>query len=237
MKLFGKTTLTLAREILSYLPIILASDSQRRHVHRWLRSLIQENYLLREKVPWITFDALDYLKERLFWKPRVFEYGSGGSTLHWLRFGATCVSIEHDPEWFALTRDRLSHVDEVDYRLVLPEKVVGPRSPDITDPALYLSAVPLFQGYSFKRYVSQIDGFPDCFFDLVMIDGRARPSCIMHGARKVKKGGMMILDNADRVYYTAKTQQYLGDFTCSSFHGVGPCGRRMWRTDIYLKKA
>jgi hypothetical protein len=103
------------------------------------------------------------------------------------------------------------------------------------DPEHYVSADKAFRGYTFRTYVSQIDGFPDHYFDVIMIDGRARPSCIMRSAKKLKNGGILILDNAEQLYYTAKTKKYLQNFSCKEFFGVGPYQVRMWKTNIYIK--
>jgi len=218
-----------------YLLKILATPSQRKHAYRWLRSQ-RANYLVGAKLPWITFDAIDYLERHVACGSKVFEYGSGSSTLFWLRLDAQCTSVEHDPQWFSLIRERVGACDRLDYRLVSPEPCDGTPCGDIADPNQYASGDRTFRGYSFKRYVQQIDEFADASFDIVSIDGRARPSCVMHGAAKIKPGGLLILDNADREYYTEKTRSYLQEFQPQAFYGVGPCGWWMWRTDIYTRR-
>lgn len=170
---------------------------------------------------------------------RVFEYGSGGSTLFWLRYGALYVSIEHDLDWYSLVRQRLTPEQEhlIDYRLVLPELVKDSGwQGDPADPESYTSSDEPFYGYSFRKYVTQIDAFPNEYFDFILIDGRARPSCIKHSVPKVKVGGLLVLDNADRSYYTSKTQVYLQDFFLHEFYGVGPLVREMWKTNIYKRE-
>jgi hypothetical protein len=67
-----------------------------------------------------------------------------------------------------------------------------------------------------------------------MVDGHARPSCLMHSHRKVKRGGMLILDNADVSVYLAQTATYLEKFERHSFYGIGPINGVMWQTDIYM---
>lgn len=186
-------------------------------------------------MPWITFDAIDYLEQSLGKNLQVFEYGSGGSTLFWRKFGANCVSIEHDPTWHALVKSRLCMEGNVDYRLVLPDMAES-LNVDAANPESFLSADPKLKGYSFKDYVCQIDEFPDDYFDVVMIDGRARPSCIAHGVKKVKLGGIVVLDNAERPYYVAQTGEYLQGFSRKQFSGVGPWCRWMWQTDIYIRE-
>ena len=217
---------------------VLASSSQRRYAHRWLCSC-RRNYLLNAQLPWLSFDAIEYLTPRLREGMRVFEYGSGGSTLFWLAHGASCFSIEHDSEWYAILRQRLTSKQSIDYRLILPEieKASGWLG-DPADPEDFSSADEAFQGYSFRKYVAQIDSFPDEYFDLVMVDGRARPSCIKHSVSKIKQGGFLVLDNADRSYYLSHTRAYLRDFQLLEFFGLGPGPGmpEMWKTSIYTRK-
>ncbi|MEW6400634.1 MAG: hypothetical protein AB1649_02480 [Chloroflexota bacterium] len=214
---------------------LLRDPTQGKYVFRWLESL-EVDYFLNKRQPWLVFEAIDFLKSLPLESRRVFEYGSGGSTLFWLSRKMKCVSIEHDPEWYESVRSRLARSMEIDYRLVQPEGPNPEGEFDISDPTLYLSGDVAFQRYSFKNYAKQIDEFPPGYFDVILVDGRARPACIMHSATRVKMNGLLILDNADYSYYTAKTHQYLHGFSCSSFYGTGPATYQMWRTDIYVRE-
>lgn len=220
---------------LVYAILRLLYSNQRKHIFRWFYSL-QKNYLIQEKKPWLVFDAIDFLSSLPLEGKKVFEYGSGGSTLFWLEHGTELVSIEHDPDWYTLMYPRLKGMTRVDYRLVQMEPVEDKDIRDTADPNLYLSEDLSSVGYDFRNYVCQIDTFPHDYFDLVLVDGRARPACITHSVSKVKVNGLLILDNADRLYYTAQTHEYLQNFHHSSFYGIGPAAYSMWRTDIYVRK-
>ena len=210
---------------------LLLSNTQRRYMLPWLRSL-KSDYLLSTPSPWITFDAINYLKTRIRPGWRIFEYGSGGSTLFWLRLGAHCVSVEHDPVWYSLIQARIELSSQMDYRLVLPSPMSSNSKPtDPADPEQYSSfGIP---DHSFEQYVTQIDSFPDQYFDMVVVDGRARPACIVHGASKVKSGGLLVLDNADRDYYLEKTRHLVRHFTKYEFSGVIPGEFFYSQTNIY----
>jgi hypothetical protein len=213
----------------------IAVSGQRRHTLSWARSLAP-GYLLDTPSPWITFDAIEAIGRRLRAGMRVFEYGSGGSTLYWLRCGAELVSVEHDAAWFELVRSRLPRAARIDYRLVEADPPAPAPAPlDPADPAAYGSAHDAFQGRTFRRYASQIDAFPEGAFDLVLVDGRARPSCLRHAAPKVRRGGLLVLDNADRDYYLARTGPDLAGFIREVHTGVGPLNRAPWRTDVYVR--
>ncbi len=168
---------------------------------------------------------------------RVFEYGSGGSTLFWLSNGCSCVSVEHDPDWYGRIRELIPETFPLDYRLVPPEPAAATREkPDPADPDSYLSDDADFAGRSFRNYVSQIDSFPDGSFDIVLIDGRARPSCIKHSAGKVMVGGLLVLHNADRQYYTRNIHSYLDGYTAARFHGAVPSLTWFTVTDVYTRE-
>jgi hypothetical protein len=170
----------------------------------------------------------------------VFEYGSGGSTLFWLEKGVNCVSIEHDPGWYVQIKNLTQNYKALDYRLVeaepIAESTYGIVNPDYSNPDHYISAEYELHKVHYKNYVCQIDSFNDNYFDIVLIDGRARPACIKHSFDKVKSGGMLILDNADREYYTKKTTTFLKNFECCSFFGVGPKSEVFGVTAVYFKK-
>lgn len=215
---------------------IIRNSTQRKHLLAWMKSSLQEDYLLRQKQPWLPFDVIDVLNFMDLDSKRVFEYGSGGSTLYWLDAGALCVSIEHDPSWFEIVKQHINFSLQIDYRLVSPElrtqaeKIFDPANPDV-----YISDDESFRDYTFQNYASQIDEFPDEHFDLILIDGRARASCIKHSVTKIKVGGMIIVDNADRNYYFTQTSHYLDNFTKREFLGIGPLNQYLWKTDIYIR--
>ncbi len=214
--------------------LILALPDQRKHFCAWVLSLLQPPH--RSDLPWLTFDAVRFLKERLPIHPYVLEYGSGASTAFWLKRGGRCVSIEHDAAFFERLGRRLGHAASLDYRLRPPEPDPSDLPMDPSDPHQYRSSDPRYRDVSFRKYSSEADVFPDASFDVVLVDGRARPSCILHGAPKVKPGGYLILDNADRPYYTARTASILQGFTRHTFPGAGPFGPWFWETDIYERQ-
>lgn len=221
-----------------YMLNILRTPSQRKYFWRWLRSL-QKDYFLIHKQPWITFDAIDFLETLDLANKRVFEYGSGGSTLYWLSKGAFVVSIEHDRLWYNKVRAMVPPSDRLDYQLVLPEQEPehGQNTKDPANPDDYISAEYVEQGdhVTYETYVRQIDPFSDDFFDVVLIDGRARPSCIKHSVAKVKHGGLLILDNSDRAYYTQKTAPLLQGFREQIFFSPLPqCTNT--KTSIYTRQ-
>lgn len=214
---------------------LLQSNTQRKHVFRWIHSL-NRDYLFDTPSPWLVFDAIDYIKSRMFNGMNVFEYGSGGSTLFWLYYGANVVSIEHDPQWYNLMKQKIHTDKSIDYRLIVPEIAYQTNLDfDPSDPEKYFSEDESFRDYQFHHYVTQIDAYPDDHFDLILIDGRARPSCLKHSTKKVKVGGQIILDNSDRDYYLVNNEKYLENFSKIEFYGSVPENNYFSKTNIYTR--
>lgn len=214
---------------------MLMARDQRKHLYAWFQSR-RKNYLLDHAIPWITFDATDFLKANLRKGLRVFEYGSGASTLFWAKYEAHRVSIEHDPAWHKVLRERFDPAYHVDLRLVPADNPPITKTSDLADPEAYRSDWLGYEHSTFKAYASQIDTFPDGYFDVVMVDGHARPSCIAHSYKKVKLGGIFILDNAEIPQYLARTHHFLEGFELHSFYGIAPVEGIMSQTNVYFSR-
>jgi hypothetical protein len=78
---------------------------------------------------------------------------------------------------------------------------------DPSDPETYASRR---SKDTFKEYVYQIETFADDSIDLVIVDGRARPAALRHGTRKVKPGGFLLLDDANRLTYQPSIDHVAG---------------------------
>src|ERR687884_2028950 len=71
--------------------------------HRYFASVRDGKYQDNEGhyVPWFTFPAIEAIKNWDLSDKRVFEYGSGYSTLFWAARAKEVTSVEHSPEWHA----------------------------------------------------------------------------------------------------------------------------------------
>jgi SAM-dependent methyltransferase len=219
---------------LSQAAFLLDSPSQTKHLWRWLASL-RKDYLLDEPSPWITFDAIDFINSRIRTGMTIFEYGSGGSTLYWLKHDPQLlVTVEHDPAWHAVLKERIDASDRIDLRLVCPD-ATRETDADPADPDGYSSGSPSHSRLNFEQYARQIDDFPDDFFDIILIDGRARPSCIKHAHQKVRPGGLLVIDNSDRDYYLERSEAYLLSYEVTKFSGAIPGVHHMISTTIAVR--
>lgn len=132
-------------------------------------------------LPWITDGATDFIdnfiKERTKrgLETRVFEFGSGNSTLYFLSRGCSVVSIEHDFEWaekIAVTADAFGYKE----KLMLRES---------------------------ERPYCQL--YQDSGFDITVIDGRDRVQCLKHVLGSItNRDQIIVFDNTERFDYKYK---------------------------------
>jgi predicted O-methyltransferase YrrM len=186
------------------------------------------------RIPWIPFECLDYLKTLLRPEFRVFEYGSGGSTFFFAARTRNVVSVEHNPEWYEqvsriIRRENLTHCD---YHFLPPTERNEKPSPGL--PAFVNYTADGYPDLTFLDYVRAIDVFPDGHFDLVSVDGRARNSCLFHAKPKVKPGGYLLLDNAEREEYS-EGKKWMDDWSKTEFDGPGPWGEAFWQAIIWRR--
>lgn len=75
----------------------------------WLESVRQSKPVngTGAPIPWYSYPAIEFLEPRIRPGLRVFEYGSGWSTLWWAQRVAEVFSVEHDAQWSALVQPRL----------------------------------------------------------------------------------------------------------------------------------
>ena len=76
--------------------------------------------------------------------------------------------------------------------------------------------------------------FPDESFDLVIVDGYARPSCVLHAIPKIRRGGHLLLDDSDREY-TRPAIPVLDGLPRRDFVGAAPFQRSLQQTSIWRR--
>ena len=206
----------------------------------WLRSFQAGRNSVADEQAWITFPAIDCLKELIQPDFQVFEFGGGGSTLFFCRRAKHVVTVEDHAEWFSKLQEIVQAKNYHNWEgyFVEPEKIVDQRPRSFEKPADFVSGAKGLSHLSYERYARAIDPFPEEFFDLILVDGRARPSCIMQALPHLKSNGMLVIDNTERAYYTTPFQdKFRRDFeTLLDARHPTPYSPDFTRTTILRKK-
>jgi hypothetical protein len=211
--------------------------SNLKHYPDWKKYLSPAKSPVSEKMPWITFSSIDLLEKIIQPGMKVFEYGSGGSTLFWASRVKNIVSVEHDKGWFEKMQTVLSvdGIGNVDYLLIEPVDDPEFSKKTYQDPDDYVSRDQHYTGQNFEKYAKAIDPYPDLHFDVIVVDGRVRPSCIKHALPKLKKNGWLLLDNSDRSYYLEPFSFNKPDWKTFTTEGPVPFLKHFSRTTLFQK--
>mgnify|MGYP005847534923 CR=1 FL=1 len=126
--------------------------------------------------PWLTPYAVSLIDELIRPTDYLLEFGSGRSTIWLAQRCRAIVSVEHDKEWFEKVSPQIKNLSNVDYRHAKLEAPAGHVPP----------------------YLSLLDEFPDESFDVLINDGRLRHLVAEKATSKLKPGGLLVLDNAER---------------------------------------
>ena len=144
---------------------------------------------IEDKMPAFVPGVAEYLLAHLPKTAKVFEWGSGGSTLFFDSHFSSVVSVEHEERWAKEVSAKLSHRALV----LFHPPVKGSIGP--------VSSVVEYNGRHFGDYVNAINSRGQ--FDLISVDGRCRPACLGVAVKHVRPGGLLLLDNADRSRYVS----------------------------------
>jgi predicted O-methyltransferase YrrM len=144
-------------------------------------------------LPWYTYPCIEWLPGRLQATDVVFEFGAGSSTLWYGQRVAKVITVEHDAVWFSRLAEVAPSNVELELRSAAPDEV-GTLEPEST----------------VSEYVGVIERYRARFFDVVVVDGVERLTCIRSALPHLKEDGLLVVDNSDRPAYRPAVD-YLAD--------------------------
>ena len=178
---------------------------------RWSQSLGSGRNSVADELPWLNFAAIDFLQSQALPKSNVFEFGGGGSTLFFCKNDAYVSTVEDHAEWFKILTETVAQKGYPDWKgfFVSPEPYSGDKQRSPENPEDFMSGSPGLGNLSFEKYARCINSFPPEHFDLILVDGRARPSCIQQSIPHLKSNGLLVIDNTERPYYLRHFQSVI----------------------------
>jgi hypothetical protein len=213
-----------------YLFYLLVNDLKSwRYFPKWLSSFRPGQSLMGQAQPWIPFEAENWLQ--LYLKPhmKVFEYGSGGSTIFFAERVAEVCTVEHDKKWHRLVSRALAQrgITNCSYQLHEPKPISTTPSalsaPSATNQSQNSHFIydDYYVGTTVHEYVQAIDAHPNHTFDLVLVDGRARTECIQHAIPQIRPNAYLMLDNSNNAD-VAEIVRKLQSYPHTDFRGIAP---------------
>lgn len=133
-------------------------------------------YLAKNKnVPWLSKEINQILANWIRTTDTGFEWGSGRSTLWFALRSRKIISIEHNKAWFDSVGNMLSNagIEEKVDRFLLD------------DPRAYCDSIKKIKNES---------------LDFCLVDGIERDTCALNALKKIKSGGILIIDDIQRYF-------------------------------------
>ena len=150
--------------------------------HFW-RLLVQRSFhRAHPEAPLVVSNAVILLDNWLRPTDRGIEFGSGRSTTWLAARLAHVTTVEHDPRWYENVKRRIEQRnlgDRIDYRLVPAD---GTQMDEPRD----------------HPYAAVADEMADESLDIAIVDGQMRLRCLQRAIPKLKPGGLLVLDGANR---------------------------------------
>ncbi|MDF1809332.1 MAG: class I SAM-dependent methyltransferase [Phycisphaerales bacterium] len=151
-------------------------------------------------------DHREFILRRIKAGSRVLEWGSGGSTL-WLAEhlpdGAKLTSIEHHEGWYQTVVRKIGNRKNVRMICCPPEAEIGENATIAEEDPTHLS-----------KYIHAVDGEQ---FDVIIVDGVARNSCMIHAKQLLSTdGGTIFIHDAQRHWYDDAKSHFIEHGTIGS---------------------
>lgn len=148
------------------------------------------NIMGTNEEPWMSRDSISFIYSKIsnMENKKLLEFGSGSSTAWFLKvLNCNVTSIEHDKYWLDNVKNKIPDNLQFNWTPVFKPPVPSGNCKGSSDELFY------------DDYVHSIDNMEK--FDIIIVDGRARSHCILNSIDKLNKGGLFIVDNAERHYY------------------------------------
>jgi predicted O-methyltransferase YrrM len=171
---------------------------------------------LAQNLPWWSFEAIAEA-DRLFPGKRIFEWGSGGSTLRYALKGAQVNAVEDDSAWMAAVQSALEKAG-------VAQQVTMKYIPfDFDQPTHFASS-------------ANCQAISDGSWDVVIIDGqdktfRERITCFRQAEPLMQPDSIILVDDFWRY------EELLGSNRAkyvNVFESVGPCRFGVTSTAMFL---
>ena len=145
-------------------------------------------------LPWWNYETISYISDFLSKRDsKVFEFGSGASTVWLSKRSKSVESVEHDEWFFNTVKGITGGIGNI--VLNFAPAVLSDSSEAVR------SGKAGYENYDFTEYVLQITKSSTNAFDLIVIDGRARMACLKIAMEHLTPGGLILLDNSNRKRY------------------------------------
>ena len=187
---------------------------------RYLRDCCFSKSPLQKSLPWWAYESIDWVKKNLHSSTKVFEWGSGGSTVFLSGLCQKVVSVENDEKWLKWVLDALDKKSIQNVSVLLRETKLASESQ--------------FQNSDYLNALSEK-------FDFIVVDGEdsfgpemtwsAREICFKRAEEWINPKGFILVDDSWRY---PKIRKISNAKKVLRFESIGPCRQGITTTDLHF---
>jgi predicted O-methyltransferase YrrM len=163
-------------------------------------------------LPWITYPAIEFLKNHLDKNHKIFEFGCGASTLFFAQKVQKVVGLETNKIWLPIIQKKLEQglIHNVKINLMI-------------------------DGLENDNYQNFAKNCGEKF-DLIVIDSLKRFECAKNCIEALNSNGIIILDDSQRKNYRKIFDFFDSqNFKKTDFFGIAPGQLRIKNTTVFKK--
>eukprot|EP00002_Diphylleia_rotans_P034187 TRINITY_DN7327_c0_g3_i1.p1 TRINITY_DN7327_c0_g3~~TRINITY_DN7327_c0_g3_i1.p1 ORF type:complete len:248 (-),score=42.99 TRINITY_DN7327_c0_g3_i1:139-882(-) len=152
-----------------------------------------------EQLPWMDPREIRVIKEHMAPDKTMLEWGSGRSTFYFSKFVKEYYSIESDMDWCRVVEGRIRAANLTDKIHIKCASKSTKNKHSSKKPSRYSE---------YKDYINAVDWWNVKKFDLVLVDGRARPQCALKIVPFLHKDSVVFIHDWSRSHYHAVLDAY-----------------------------
>lgn len=162
-------------------------------------------------IPWYTYPAIEYLSQFDYSDKQILEFGCGYSSLFWAQRAKRVTSIEDNLNWFDKWKKEFNEPN-LDIR--------------------WRDEGEIYEAAAFEDNIK---------YDVIVVDGKRRFQCAEAAVKTLNKGGMIILDDSDRIntsqeYVKAVDILKKADLLQVDFYGFCPMNNYTKTTSVFFSR-
>ena len=162
-------------------------------------------------IPWYTYPAIEYLSQFDYSNKKIFEFGCGNSSKFWALRAKEVVSVEDNLKWFEKWQKEM-------------------KAPNLQ--VLWRDEGEIYENAIFES---------EDVYDVIVVDGKRREKCCETAVKKLAAGGMIILDDSDRINTSEEYKKAVAvlkkeNLIQVDFYGFCPMNNYTKTTSVFLRR-
>lgn len=164
-----------------------------------------------EFLPWMTYNFIEFISEKLNKNHEIFEYGLGSSTFFFAKKVKKVTVLESNKSWLLHMQIKLKNENLNNVEAIL-----------MTD---------ALENVEYENYIKNSGKK----YDIIIVDSLKRFECVKNSFEFLKKDGMLIVDDFERKSYK-KISDFLEEkgFKRLDFIGIAPGGFKIKNTAVFV---